>query len=245
LALSARVMGLFDLFRKKPSAPVEQEQSAELVMRLEATRVPYAAISVGEPTDDVRASKLGGVPYRPTRGRYDALLSAGTTVFIAQIRCDELPAELCDVCGFPREGLLQFWLGKRDLVDGVGERSDGSVCLYYARFDEPQLAGWTPSFDREHSSLEDPEVGKRMRFTAETETMPQNAYDAAGHRVGGYCAFTQVDPRSPDDPMVSLLQLDSDAGVVWGDAGIAHWFLREDDLRAYAFGKTLFYWDCC
>jgi uncharacterized protein YwqG len=238
-------MGLFDLFRKKPSLPDEPRMSAEHVMRLEATRVCYAAISIGGPTDDARASKLGGIPYRPTRGRHDQLLARDATVFIAQLRCDELPPALHDHYGFPREGLLQFWIGKRDLIDGVGERSDGSVCLYYPRCDDPQLAGWAPSFDTEHSPLEAPGIGKQLLLEANTETMPSNGYDAAGHKVAGYCAFTQDDPRSTDDPMVSLLQLDSDAAIMWGDTGIAHWFLREAELRSYAFSKTRFYWDCC
>jgi uncharacterized protein YwqG len=238
-------MGLFDLFRKKPELPDDQRMSAEHAMRLEGTRVAYAAISVDAPTNDVRASKLGGIPYRPQSGRYDALLERDTTVFVAQIRCDELPDVLVELAGFPRTGMLQFWIGKRDLIDGVGERSDGSVCLYYPSLDVAQLDGWAPSFDTEHSPLTDPALGRRLRLTAESETMPSNGYDAAGHRVAGYCAFTQEDPRSPDDPMVSLLQLDSDASVMWGDTGIGHWFLREDDLRSYAFSKARFYWDCC
>ena len=68
-------MGLFDLFRKKPELPEDQRISADYAMRLETTRVAYAAIAVEAATDDVRASKLGGVPYRPQRGRYDALLA--------------------------------------------------------------------------------------------------------------------------------------------------------------------------
>lgn len=238
-------MGLFDLFRKKPEPPDDQRMSAEYAMRLEATRVPYAAISVGSSTDDVRASKLGGLPYRPSRGRYDTLLARDSTVFIAQIRCDELPEAVAELCGFPREGLLQFWIAKHDLLDGVGERDDGSVCLYYPSLELPQLAGWAPAFETEHSPLTDPDVGKRLGFAAATETAPPSGYDAAGHKVAGYCAFTQDDPRDPDDPMISLLQLDSDGDIMWGDTGIAHWFLREDDLRAFAFAKTRFQWDCC
>jgi len=277
-------MGLFDWFRrKKPSAspdqpapgeepksveaspeePLPEEPAPEHHALIESTRVSYAEVAIGDGDErDPRASKLGGIPYRPVKGPYDELLARDELTFIAQVRCDALPA----LPAFPRYGLLQFWIAHDDLSDGVGERSDGRVCLYYLTTDAPQLEGWRPTAGAD-SPLTDPGRGRPLTFTARTEIMTpgdyqwratrdrlgitappdlgQSDYEPTGHRVGGYCAFTQGDPRNPNDPQLSLLQLDSSAEVEWGDSGIAHWFLREADLRALAFENTLFYWDCC
>ena len=69
---------------------------------------------------------------------------------------------------------------------------------------------------------------------------------APGQKIGGYAHFTQEDPRSADDPMLLLFQLDSDdeIGCEWGDQGVANFFIREKDLRAGDFSKVLFNWDC-
>ena len=67
-----------------------------------------------------------------------------------------------------------------------------------------------------------------------------------GHRIGGYAYFTQDDPRRPEDPMLLLLQLDSDEtmDLMWGDMGVGHFFIREKDLLARDFSKVLYDWDC-
>jgi uncharacterized protein YwqG len=69
---------------------------------------------------------------------------------------------------------------------------------------------------------------------------------AQGHKVGGYAYFTQDDPRRPEDPMWLLFQLDSDEmmDLMWGDMGVAHFFIREQDLLARNFSKVLYDWDC-
>lgn len=45
--------------------------------------------------------------------------------------------------------------------------------------------------------------------------------------------------------MLGLLQLDDEEICGWGDAGIAHWFIREADLRARNFANVRYYWVCC
>ena len=70
--------------------------------------------------------------------------------------------------------------------------------------------------------------------------------DAAGHRIGGYAEFTQEDPRSTDDPMELLFQLDTDSkiGCRWGDMGVANFFIRPEDLQRRDFSRIFFNWDC-
>lgn len=73
------------------------------------------------------------------------------------------------------------------------------------------------------------------------------AVHAQGHKIGGYAYFMQDDPRKPEDPMLLLFQLDSDEGMdlMWGDMGVGHFFIRENDLKNLNFSKVLYDWDCC
>jgi uncharacterized protein YwqG len=66
-------------------------------------------------------------------------------------------------------------------------------------------------------------------------------------QVGGYAEFTQEDPRAVDSPLVLLLQLSSDdkAEMMWGDSGIANFFIDPDDLAKADFSRVLYNWDCC
>lgn len=77
----------------------------------------------------------------------------------------------------------------------------------------------------------------------------ENKYSCAGHRIGGYAYFTQNDPRefANKDYDVLLLQIDSDdeLDIMWGDVGIANFFIRLEDLMKMDFSKVLYNWDCC
>lgn len=72
-----------------------------------------------------------------------------------------------------------------------------------------------------------------------------------GHRLLGYPYFTQYDPRSEDSPYDTLLfQLDSDMVgredfVLWGDCGVANFFINREDLKRKDFSRVLYNWDCC
>ena len=64
------------------------------------------------------------------------------------------------------------------------------------------------------------------------------------HKMGGYAFFTQSDPRAYD---VLLLQfaMDDEADIMFGDAGVANFFIKEEDLRNHNFRDVLYNWDCC
>lgn len=80
------------------------------------------------------------------------------------------------------------------------------------------------------------------------------AYDklflSAGHKLGGYPYFTQSDPRYADQyqngEYMLLFQMDTDngAGIMWGDCGVANFFISEKDLANKDFSKVLYHWDC-
>ncbi|MET0550897.1 MAG: YwqG family protein [Xanthomonas sp.] len=87
---------------------------------------------------------------------------------------------------------------------------------------------------------------------ASRHALPQDAVDDAlyevlsrgGHKLGGYPEFTQEDPRTPQDRQVLLLQLDSDEQMLWGDSGVANFFIDPDDLRRGDFSRVAYNWDC-
>ena len=72
-----------------------------------------------------------------------------------------------------------------------------------------------------------------------------------GHKIGGYPYFTQYDPRGSqkhqDEQIILLFQMDTDddAGIMWGDAGVANFFITEKDLKNLDFSNVLYNWDCC
>ena len=73
--------------------------------------------------------------------------------------------------------------------------------------------------------------------------------DSAGHKIGGYPYFTQVDPRQENDPHTFLLlQIDTDEvdnkEILWGDCGVANFFISPEDLAACQFDNVLYNWDC-
>jgi uncharacterized protein YwqG len=75
-----------------------------------------------------------------------------------------------------------------------------------------------------------------------------------GSRIGGYPFFCQNDPRSEGSGYtILLLQIDSENWrgnpkgedvILWGDAGVANFFIRPEDLAKRDFTKLIFYWDC-
>lgn len=80
---------------------------------------------------------------------------------------------------------------------------------------------------------------------------------ASGSKVGGYASFTQEDPRAyplqgghtPADrnsEWLLLFQMDSDGEhIMWGDVGVANWFIREPELEKLDFSNVWYNWDCC
>ena len=74
-----------------------------------------------------------------------------------------------------------------------------------------------------------------------------------GHWILGYPYFTQSDPREyrEDDYYNTLLfqmdsdMIDSEDYVLWGDSGVANFFINEEALKNKDFSKVMYNWDCC
>ena len=80
----------------------------------------------------------------------------------------------------------------------------------------------------------------------------------AGSRMLGYPYFVQGDRRPANTAYDTLLfQLDSyyasiahpgsspQRFVLWGDSGIANFFIRSEDLAEKRFDRVFYTWDCC
>ncbi|WP_310604281.1 YwqG family protein [Anaerosporobacter sp.] len=75
-----------------------------------------------------------------------------------------------------------------------------------------------------------------------------------GHRIGGYPYFTQTDPRGYEGGYgthtITLFQMGSDMSnheneIMWGDCGVANFFISPKDLEKLDFSDVLYNWDCC
>lgn len=72
---------------------------------------------------------------------------------------------------------------------------------------------------------------------------------AEGSKIGGYANFTQEDPRSDEpDEWLLLFQLDSDFfeddEIMWGDMGVANFFIQKSELENKDFSRVWYNWDC-
>ncbi len=95
-------------------------------------------------------------------------------------------------------------------------------------------------------------VADRLRDYSATG---QPGWEAPYHQLGGYPYFTQSDPRPGryEELDTLLFQLDSemrDTGkggdlVLWGDCGVANFFISREALEKRDFSRVAYTWDCC
>lgn len=80
------------------------------------------------------------------------------------------------------------------------------------------------------------------------------AFKGVDHAIGAYPTFTQWDPRNPEEKDaygITLLQVESywnndsnNSGIMWGDSGVANFFINKEKLEHLNFEDVLFNWDC-
>lgn len=91
-------------------------------------------------------------------------------------------------------------------------------------------------------------MGRYPSIENEIEKAAYYVFSRAGHKLGGYAYFTQSDPRGENKAIknyVLLFQMDSDQDIMWGDSGVANFFIDSDDLAKKDFSKVFYTWDCC
>ncbi|MEE1943747.1 DUF1963 domain-containing protein [Pedobacter sp. KR3-3] len=50
--------------------------------------------------------------------------------------------------------------------------------------------------------------------------------------------------KGPESNYLLLFQLDSDEHIMWGDTGVANFFIDPTDLANKDFSKVPYHWDC-
>lgn len=225
-------------------------------------------------------SQTGGIPYW-LDGDALPLDANGTPLnFLAQINFEELPRAFHDM-GYPRYGLLQFFIGSDDLIgldfEAPTEQKNFRVVFHEQVLQHPEqltsTKDWSFLNTIPNTPFED-RSPKKMGFELKYELPhPQdfrfeglfekilNKFSAKerdgiidelwekleqeGHKMQGFANFTQEDPRYDTEGYETLLfQLVSDDGLMWGDAGIANFFISEKNWKASRFDDVWYNWDC-
>ena len=100
-------------------------------------------------------------------------------------------------------------------------------------------------FEEEHLPQLDALIDRYPLVAKELEDFIWNNFESNGHKMGGYAYFTQTDPRQDvNEDYILLLQIDSDKEIMWGDVGVANFFIHPDDLAKRDFSKVMYSWDC-
>lgn len=77
----------------------------------------------------------------------------------------------------------------------------------------------------------------------------QEIANAGEHQLLGYPDFIQTDLREYEKSLqehILLLQIetDDDNDIMWGDCGVANFFIHPNDLKNQDFSKLIYNWDC-
>ncbi|UOQ71188.1 YwqG family protein [Hymenobacter cellulosilyticus] len=215
-------------------------------------------------------SKFGGLPFLPQSIAYPRDEKGLPLLLLAQINLAELPA----TNWLAAAGMLQFYASAQELADmedakvlyinpaQLAEEMQQDFSFFPANhYDEsPVYCEHSLQFEltTEYGGLEDSrftiDFGSlnaqdfRKKLPMERKKQFEKFFDSDGHKLGGYATFTQGDPRdyAPEgDNDVQLLQIDIDEQIMFGDSGVAHFFIAPQALQNGEFDKAYFYWDCC
>ncbi|XP_045463864.1 uncharacterized protein YwqG-like [Harmonia axyridis] len=211
-------------------------------------------------------SKVGGSPYLPLNEPYPLNSEGEPLLFLAQVNFAELPR----IEDFPEKGILEFYIDGQDDVMGLDNEDGGYKVVYFedieedesklrrefekltfpiGPFEEEVCYGMEFSLEDQYMSISDYRFENIANFGDDYDMYDDyNAlYPAHRHRLWGYPYFTQRDPRTSENEFKDyelLFQLDSDENIIWGDLGIAAFFIKPDDLKKLDFTNVLYNWDC-
>lgn len=121
------------------------------------------------------------------------------------------------------------------------EKRTGCISTADYRFDDLFVPLFKEKFD-----VEGTEAYWIGLLSSEEIEYVGHALDDWGHKLLGYPNFTQEDIRRDGSPYDTLLlEIDSDDTIMWGDSGIANFFIPSEALKNRDFSKVTYSWDCC
>jgi uncharacterized protein YwqG len=227
----------------------------------QAKPIPCISLKTGAGQTSMTGSKFGGYPYLPKDFEYPTDSKGRPLKLLAQLNFADLP----HLDHFPTEGILQFFvlfnwecgvnyenLTKQDTFRVVYHKVVVSENLQQDTF--PTL---TPIDDAEFPFQGEFAVTgtiEQDRFhNSEDETM-EESIDCGRHKIGGYPFFTQYDPRVQDERLSKydtlLFQMDSETDgdngykIIWGDCGVANFFISLENLKKCDFSDVMYTMDC-
>ena len=222
----------------------------------------------------LQSSKFGGLPYFPANETFPTAKNGKPLRLLAQLNFAELPvlapypeegllqfyiADDDDLYG------LNF--------DNPADQSSWRVCffkdldfepmahpenLYDSEWEESPLhitpLGLTFELRKDYPTFPSLEYYERMRilFKGDYENFLEDLYLeqelSAGHKLGGFPYYTQNEIRDQKKAYLKhqlLFQMDSDGDkIMWGDVGVANFFIHPEDLEKRDFSNVLYNWDC-
>ena len=212
-------------------------------------------------------SKFLGKPYLPIGFKYPKDNAGKPMVLLAQLNFSEIPK----LENYPEKGILQFYISSEDWYDMADykvvyheEVKDNETnfdflteelytdfpvyCEHSLSFSKQEEYGGIEDFrfDYSFNELDFWEFQDKLS-KPQQEEMDKFFYNI-GHKIGGYAYFTQGDPRDYEKDAkndILLFQIDTDEQIMFGDSGVANFFINEDDLINKRFEKAYFNWDCC
>lgn len=222
----------------------------------------------------VKMTKIGGVPYWPTNEEWP-MDGKTPYICLAQLNLSEMPNlsgyPTTGLLQFFVNGPTEYpakWevfyrkntnadflteVPRSTLDDKFDNYPTIDKVYYPTATKEKQIM--TPAdnnFDIEMEKALGSVFGEKYNY--KTNPIPkaiENAFwdqlkgvDYYGCRFGGNPFFTQGDVRD-DKYSEMLIQLDSEAGMMWGDVGVANFFISKSKLNAKNFDDVFFTWDCC
>ncbi|MCB2379480.1 DUF1963 domain-containing protein [Hymenobacter sp. BT635] len=235
---------------------------------LQSIKIKATPLSEDQPAS--AASKFRGLPFLPLSVPYPRDGKGAPLLLLAQINLAELPP----TDWLPAAGLLQFYASasalynteeaavryirpeqlteemQQDFSFLPADHYDDSPmqCEHRLHFElTTEYGGFQDSrFDVDFQGLAARAYGKKLPMERKREFA--KFFNSEGHKLGGYAMFTQGDPReyTPGTAHdVQLLQIDTDEQIMFGDSGVAHFFIAPQALQNGEFNKAYFYWDCC
>lgn len=187
-------------------------------------------------------SKLGGCPYLRSADEYPIGKNGKPMLFMAQLNLKDIH----NIPELPDHGLIQVfveqsrWYGiEADplvrFIETVEESEDGLI-LEHPFADKDYLEALP--FERP-GRIYFEEVSEEDEEEENSERTPEIS------RIGGYPCYQQDGELEPHEFLLLQLSDEGECGIGYGDCGISHFIMEQDDLANRDFSKVRYDWDCC
>jgi uncharacterized protein YwqG len=240
---------------------------------LEATRRPILAAELLEGMPErADSSILGGHPWWPANMSWPTDASGRPLQFLMQVNFDDAPVlDGFPDRGLLQFFIGRDDVNGANFDDP--KAPTGFACIYHPATDGVETSNDTPPplEETDDTPLTHPDVAVPLAFSRNTMLIDITDYrfdkqfpeianddhlveaydeftsdDTPSIRLGGYPTFAQQDPREHQPGLgdVTLLTIDSSQHIMWGDVGVAQFFIEAKDLSNRDFSRVAYNWDC-